>query len=68
MPMKEDEFKNKKSFLYELFIFYSDMYEDRRASGVSSKEDLDAVMRQIDTVLDWYNELKKENTLWKKMN
>ncbi|WP_308550762.1 hypothetical protein [uncultured Parabacteroides sp.] len=66
--MKEDEFKNKKRFLYELFIFYSDMYEDRRASGVPSKEDLDAVMRQIDTVLDWYNELKKENTLWKKMN
>ncbi len=66
--MKEEEFKKRKNFLYGLFILYSDMYEDRRASGVPSKEDLDAVMRQIDTVLDWYNELKKENVLWKKMN
>lgn len=54
MPMKEDEFNEKKRILEGLFMRYSSMINNR------SGQEKDLIMKNIDVILDWYNALLKQ--------
>lgn len=54
MPMKEDDFKEKKRILESLFMNYSGQLNDH------SDQERDLIMKNIDVILDWYNALIKE--------
>lgn len=54
MLMKEKEFKEKKEMLEGLFMRYSSLINNR------SGQEKELVMKNIDVILDWYNDLLKQ--------
>ncbi len=54
MPMKEDDFKERKGMLEGLFMRYSSLINNR------SGRDKELIMKNIDVILDWYNDLLKQ--------
>ena len=54
MPMEEKDFKEKKMILEGLFMRYSSLINNR------SGPEKELVMKNIDVILDWYNDLLKQ--------
>lgn len=54
MLMKEMEFKEKKGILEGLFMRYSSLINNR------SGQEKELIMKNIDVILDWYNDLLKQ--------
>lgn len=61
--MNKDELEWRKSSLRDIFLYYSQIYNDRQAANMNYTDDINNAIKQIDVVLDWYLELikKKEN-------
>lgn len=54
MLMKEKEFKERKEMLEGLFMRYSSLINNR------SGQERELIMKHIDVILDWYNDLLKQ--------
>lgn len=60
MLMNKDEFESRVTDLKKLYFQYSIKVRNYYRLGIDDVALLDYLMKQIDVILDWYNDLLKE--------